>query len=79
LPIFKTIDNLSLLEKDEKKGGDFGGEKEFAVEETKAYYGDQEKSDDQRNQNIFNQSAFHRNSNPKAISFKNQPKKNSIL
>ena len=71
MPIFKTCDNLSLSEKDEKDGGDFGGEKEFAVEETKAYYGDQEKSDDQRNQNISTQSVFHRNSNHKAISFKN--------
>jgi hypothetical protein len=73
LPIFKAIDNLSLPEKDEKEGGNLGGDKEFAVEETKAYYGDQEKSDDQRNQNISNQPVFHRNSNPKAISFTFEP------
>ena len=59
LPVFKTFDNLSLPEKDEKDGGDFGGEKEFAVKETEAYYGDQEKSDDQRNQNISEQRVFH--------------------
>ena len=52
---------LSLPEKDEQGGSNFlGGIRNLTIEETHGYDRDDEKTDDQSNQEISNQSAFGR-------------------